>query len=205
MGLRSEDLGLSATCELIRGTLNTCGEGAYEGRARRHPVDLEIIEARVSIERKVLKKTARMLGVLACAGALLSACISPDLEPPGALSRTTPANPNAPGTTAATDKSAGDAASQASMAGAPNGTNPLVTKPSMMPTTSPSTTSGVAGAAASANPATGAAAPGAPGAAMAPPTSPSGMLPGAAGSTGGAAGAGASTETNDADAGVGTP
>jgi hypothetical protein len=149
-----------------------------------------MIEARVSIHRRFMKKTARMLSLLACAGALcLGGCISPDLEPPGGGGNRLPATnaSGAPdtvaeraaagGTTAVTSTPSTDAATKpgnAPMAGA------------TMPTTAGAPATAPAAAAGTSAPSTAATPP-----------------PAQTGAAGSAAGMG--TAGDDADAGVGTP
>ncbi|HET8934956.1 MAG TPA: hypothetical protein VFN67_16020 [Polyangiales bacterium] len=87
------------------------------------------VEAHVSIERNLLKRTARMLGALGCFVALCS-CVSPDLEPPGASGTTLPANPGAPEGARAEDRTAKSQAPAAAGAGA---TSTAATPPTVTP------------------------------------------------------------------------
>jgi hypothetical protein len=152
----------------------------------------------VSIERKFLKKTARVLGVMACAGALcLSACISPDLEPPGAASTAIPTRPGGP-SAAATEgmkPTTGGTATSAPQTTTPSGDASINVPPTMMMVPAQSPQVGAAGAGSATT--NGSAAPGGqPGASTAPPASTAGAS--------GAAGA-AAESTKDADAGVDPP
>lgn len=152
----------------------------------------------MSIERKFLQQTARMLGVFACAAALcLSACISPDLEPPGAAGTGIPARPGGPAAAAmdSAGKPAGTVTSQPSTTANPNGDASITIPPTMMMAPG-ATTPAVGAAGAGAAPNSGGAAPQQPSGAMSPPTNTAGTA-GAAGSS--------SESTKDADAGVDTP
>jgi len=183
-------LGSVAACELIRRTVNTFGCSRAPGACETAADVSEMIEARVSIDRKFMKKTARMLSLLACAGALcLGGCISPDLEPPFAGKSPTAANTTgAPGTVAERAAAAGTTA----VTSTPS--TDAATQPGNTPTTQ--TTAG----------ASATAAPGVPGSASAGTAAPSTAAttpPTQTGAAGAAAGTG--TAGDDADAGVGTP
>lgn len=83
------------------------------------------------IERNLLKQTARLFGALACA-VVLAACISPDLEPPGAADTNLPAHPG--GTERGADEEARKKAREpAADAGAIGTTDPSGAKPAITP------------------------------------------------------------------------
>lgn len=148
----------------------------------------------MSIDRKLMKKTAHMLGLLLCAGALcLAGCISPDLEPP-----VSGGNP-LPGTTGAPPRTATEATA-----------TPTAGSAAIPPATPPGDSATAPGAGAPNNGTTQMAAAG-----TAAPSAPSGnpvagssaiganTPPSQAGAAGAAAGTG--TAGDEADAGVETP
>ena len=84
----------------------------------------------MSIERNSLKHTTRLLAALALACFVaLSACVSPDLEPPGAADTTLPGKPGATERARAQDRTAksrwpaADAGATAATSAAEPGTN----------------------------------------------------------------------------------
>jgi hypothetical protein len=144
-----------------------------------------MIEARVTIDRKFMKKTARMLSLLACAGALcLGGCISPDLEPPGGGGNRLPSAQPA-GTPSLAERAA---AAGTTAAASTTPSNDAATKPAEpnAPTTGMTQSVPTAGRPAAA-----------PGGAAAGSAAPSTTSTGAAGAAAGA--------SDDADAGVGNP
>jgi len=153
--------------------------------------DTNTAEACVSIERKILKKIARVLGAWAGIAALgLSSCISPDLEPPSSST-------GAPRLADNRERASGNApGASGTTASAPSGA--VVTTPGA---SKGPTTTGAAGAAAAMTAPT--APGGAPTAGSSPSTASAATPANQAGAAGSGAGqAGEAASDADTDAGV---